>query len=147
MNLPVVSVIRSMYGVDNYAAYHTQADNQAEFSLDSIVDSALKIFDVLQSYALRQHSVMAQFIGEPQLGKYHLYPDSNSFNVNVRRRTTTYGSSLLPNILSILNLADGTLSIRELSKVLNLSLYELMDLLRTLESKKLIAYQPILQSK
>lgn len=141
LNLPMVSVIRSMHGIDNYAAYHTKADNQAEFSLDSIVDSALKIFDVLQAYALCQHSILAQYIGEPQLGKYQLYPDINSFNVSTKRMTTRYGSTLLPNILKLLSLADGSLSIEELAKILNISLYELMDLVRTLESKHLIAYQ------
>lgn len=141
MNLPVVSISRTMAGFDKYASYHTQADNQQEFSLDSVVDSALKIFDVLQAYSIHQQYVTAQYIGEPQLGKYNLYPSINNFNVGIKRMASRYSNISLPNILSLLNFANGTLSIWELAKILKISLYELMDLLRTLESKHLIAYQ------
>lgn len=109
MNLPVVSVFRTMYGVENYPFYHTQSDSQEYFSLDSIADSALKIFDILYVYGLRDQALIAQYIGEPQLGKYQLYPEVNEFSSNITRvratRRNINSASLLTNILFILNLS------------------------------------------
>lgn len=142
MNLPVISAIRTMYSIEGYPFYHTVADNQNYFSLDSIPDSALKLFDLIELYERRQGSVKATNIGEPQLGKYQLYPDVNNYNSNKKRQSTKYRfaqrTSLLIDILKILSFADGSLNLIELIKIMNLSPYELMDLLRTLESKGLL---------
>lgn len=140
-NLPVVSVFRTKYGIENYPFYHTQSDDQNYFSLDSVMDSAVKIFDVLEGYAYRNNSLKAQYVGEPQLGKYQLYPEIHDYSANLERvkpsRAQT-SPSLLNNILCILNLADGTLSLLELSQILNISLYELMHTIRVLTTNHLV---------
>lgn len=140
-NLPVVSIFRTKYDIDNYPFYHTQSDDQNYFSLDSVMDSAVKIFDVLEGYAYRNNSLKAQYVGEPQLGKYQLYPEINDYSANLERvkpsRAQT-SPSLLNNILCILNLADGTLSLLELSQILNISLYELMHTIRVLTTNHLV---------
>lgn len=143
INLPVISAVRTMYGNNNYPFYHTCSDNQDEFALDSIPDSALKLFDLIELYERRRESVTATNIGEPQLGKYKLYPEVNSYRSNMTRTSTRYSfaqrASLLTDILKILSFADGSLNLIELIRIMNLSPYELMDLLRTLESKGLLS--------
>jgi aminopeptidase-like protein len=94
-NLPVGSLMRSMYGT--YPEYHTSLDNKSFISFEAMVESVgmyLRIMKTLESNRLYKNLFPH---GEPQLGKRGLYE--------------TIGRNTIPELSSavfwLLNYADG----------------------------------------
>jgi aminopeptidase-like protein len=94
-NLPVGSLMRSMYGT--YPEYHTSLDNKAFISFEAMAESVemyLKVMKTLESNRLYKNLFP---YGEPQLGKRGLYE--------------TLGRNTIPELSSavfwLLNYADG----------------------------------------
>ncbi len=125
-DLPVCSIMRSKYG--EYPEYHTSLD-----LLDTVVtarglEESLEFYLAVISEIEAKRYPTASYVGEPQLGKRNLYPNTSikgSFG-NGRKLT------------DVLSLSDGTLSVEEMSRILDLELPELNDLLGVLEDHHLV---------
>tara|TARA_Y100000816_G_scaffold292616_1_gene289129 strand:- start:2201 stop:3511 length:1311 start_codon:yes stop_codon:yes gene_type:complete len=121
VDLPMVTVCRSKFG--EYKEYHTSLDN---FSLVN-VEGLLGGFKIVKSSIeeiFKLKIPKSKVICEPHLSKYNLY-DSINFKNN---------KNYSMNLLNFLQYADGTKSIKEISKVINLD-YKLCEKLSSVLKK------------
>jgi aminopeptidase-like protein len=98
-NLPVGRLSRTPYG--QYPEYHTSADNLDFVRPDSLGDSFLKIFEILDLAEKNQTFKNLNPMCEPQLGKRGLYDQ--------------IGADQLA-MLWVLNLSDGNHTLLEISR-------------------------------
>lgn len=124
VKLPVVQATRVQYA--SYPEYHSAWDNQDLFSLDSIVDSAVRVFELLRSYRSRKSSFTITTCCEPQLGKRNLYTDINVHGISKNLKA---GSVPINTLLVLLNLCDGSFSSRDLATLSGLSEEEVVSVL------------------
>lgn len=96
-NLPVGSLMRSMYG--KYPEYHTSADNKDYVSFEAMEKSVQKYLDVIELLEKNEKYINKMPYCEPQLGKRGLYPTLGS-----QKGTEDFVKAMM----WILNLADGT---------------------------------------
>jgi aminopeptidase-like protein len=94
-NLPVGSLMRSMYGT--YPEYHTSFDNKEFISFEAMAESVMMYLSIMKTIeATRSYTNLFPY-GEPQLGKRGLYE--------------TLGRNTIPELSStvfwLLNYADG----------------------------------------
>jgi len=75
-NLPVGSLMRTMYGV--YKEYHTSADNKSFISFEAMQKSIEKYLEIVKIIEMNDYYVNNQPYCEPQLGKRGLYPTLGS---------------------------------------------------------------------
>ena len=113
INIPVCCISRTKFG--EFSEYHTSKDvistqdNSgvvSEAGLEGGLNYIIKIYELLE----KDEFYKMKTFGEPQLGKYGLYPTvsmKNSTN-NVRK------------YVDIMAYLDGTLSLRQISSILNL---------------------------
>ena len=71
-NLPVGSLMRSMYGT--YPEYHTSLDNMGFVSAQGMADSLIAYLRMVQVHELNRKYINLKPYGEPQLGKRGLVP-------------------------------------------------------------------------
>jgi aminopeptidase-like protein len=115
-NLPVGSLMRTMYGV--YPEYHTSADNKCFISFDAMENSVKKYIEVVD---LIEHNkiYINQFPNcEPQLGKRGLYPALGSQKEKAIE---------LEAMMWILNLADGEHDLIDIIELSNINYKIIMD--------------------
>ncbi|HUY90553.1 MAG TPA: DUF4910 domain-containing protein [Pirellulales bacterium] len=96
-DLPVGVIARSIYG--SYPEYHTSLDNRDFISFASLVESVdayLAVLGVLDANATYRRTLPC---GEPQLGRYGLYPSLGG---------PTTRDEALTALRWLLNLADGS---------------------------------------
>ena len=72
--------------------------------------------------------------GEPFLSKYNLYPNVN-FNKNKNNNRKSY---ILNLILKILSLSNGKHDLFDLSNIIGISIFEIIDPIKELTNKKII---------
>jgi aminopeptidase-like protein len=125
-DLPVCSIMRSKYG--EYPEYHTSLDQ-----LDTVVtarglEESLEFYLAMISDIEAKRFPRARYVGEPQLGKRHLYP-----NTSIKG---SFGTAR--KLTDILSLADGSLSVEEICQILDLELAQLNDLLAVLAEHQLV---------
>jgi aminopeptidase-like protein len=109
LNLPVGSLMRTMYGV--YPEYHTSADNKDFISFEALEESVKKYLEVVHLMEYNKKYVNQLPNCEPQLGKRGLYPTLGS----QKEKTVDLQATIW-----ILNLSDGEhdlIDIIELSKI------------------------------
>jgi aminopeptidase-like protein len=107
IDLPVCSVTKTKYG--EYNEYHTSLDDLNFISPEGLGQS-LKFFENLYQTLEKNTTPRIKTLGEPQLGKRNLYP-----NTSIKGRM---GSSDLTNIISYL---DGQHNLSEISRICSLS--------------------------
>jgi aminopeptidase-like protein len=94
-NLPVGSLMRSMYGT--YPEYHTSLDNKAFISFEAMAESTEMYLGIMKTLESNRTYKNLFPYGEPQLGKRGLYQ--------------TLGKNTIPELSSavfwLLNYADG----------------------------------------
>jgi aminopeptidase-like protein len=94
-NLPVGSLMRSMYGT--YPEYHTSLDNKSFISFDAVAESVDMYLNIVKTLEINRIYKNLFPHGEPQLGKRGLYE--------------TLGRNTIPELSSavfwLLNYADG----------------------------------------
>jgi aminopeptidase-like protein len=127
-NLPVGRLSRSTHG--EYPEYHTSGDNLDFVSPDALADSLttlLAVFDDLESSRVY---VNLKPLGEPQLGKRGLY---RGLGGTVDRRAAEMA------LLWVLNLSDGTHSLRDIAERSGLSLDAVEEAADALVGAELLA--------
>lgn len=133
-NVPAVQVTRVQFGT--FPEYHSSGDNQELFSLDSVLDSVLILWRCLQIYEQREHNLICQVTGEPQLGKRGLYPDLHSDVGNKEQQQRNYRK--LKHLLTVLSMSDGSFTFDELRQILGCSPFELSALIEQLQQHGLV---------
>lgn len=126
-NLPVGSLMRTMYGI--YPEYHTSADNKDFISFEAMEESVKKYLNVIDMIENNHVYTCTMPFCEPQLGKRGLYPTLGS----QKSRT-----DFLNAMMWLLNLADGTKDLITISKISNQSYSLLVEVVKVLIDKNLL---------
>ncbi|WP_317383711.1 DUF4910 domain-containing protein [Anaerobiospirillum succiniciproducens] len=111
LNLKYVQATRTMYG--SYNEYHTSLDNSDTFSLCSIMDSALEIFDFIRYYEIAKLKPTLLNECDPQLGPRGLYPNSNDPESRAKRNNSHGELEVMLYILSLCSSGFTTEEIAE----------------------------------
>ena len=110
-NLPVGSIMRSMYGT--FPQYHTSFDNRDFISFDAMRESIDAYEDVLKAIELNRYYRNRVGFGEPQLGKYGLYPSlDNARDARRAKEAKEYSDAMM----WLLSLADGSSDLLAISE-------------------------------
>ena len=117
-NLPVGSLIRTMYG--KYPEYHTSADNKDFISFEAMEGSVNKYLEIIDLIELNQKYINTLPYCEPQLGKRGLYPTLGS-----QKGTESYVKAMM----WILNLTDGDHDLIDISLKSKIPILELKPVL------------------
>ena len=152
-NLPVGSLLRSMYGGKGFPEYHTSADNLDFMSKDNLSESFLTYISIIleletnfdnkqqsedqQNSGNRTAETEQRFLNlnpkcEPQLGKRGIYHQLGGQVDKLHHRDIELA------VFWILNLSDGTNSIKEITKKSGISMEKIKTGLEILISTKLI---------
>ncbi|GAU80041.1 protein containing aminopeptidase domain [Fusibacter sp. 3D3] len=131
VDLGMVTITRSKFGT--YPEYHTSADNLSLLSAKSLLESFEMVKEILLEVdqtidrvpynktvfrAMKKDNLVNTVCCEPQLGKRGLYPA-------LSMRGSAYS---VINIINVLVYADGSNSIEEISKIINLSSEETLKI-------------------
>jgi len=129
-NLPVGSLMRSMYGT--YPEYHTSGDNKDFISFDAMAQSVQKYLDAI--YIIENNYIYINKLPfcEPQLGKRGLYPTLGSQKDTEDRVTA---------MMWLLNQADGTQDLIEIGKKSGSSIFVLIDIAKKLCDENILEQQ------
>lgn len=123
--LPVVCLSRTKYGC--FGEYHTSFDNLdfiSQAGLGGGIRLITNCIDILEN----DRKYIVNTIGEPKLDKYGLYPDlSRSGSTdNIR------------NIVDTIAYLNGNNSVFDVANILNRDFFEILPIIKELESKGLI---------
>ena len=127
IDLPIASMMRTKYGM--YDEYHTSLDDLENVvspnGLEGGFDMYLKAISVIELNCFPKVKVM----GEPQLGKRGLYPNTST-------RESGKSVRLMMNLISW---SDGTNSLIDIADKCKVPVWELQPLLKTLEDNDLLS--------
>lgn len=118
-NLPVGSLMRTMYGI--YPEYHTSGDNKDIISFSAMEDSVNMYLDIIELIERNDYYINKLPYCEPQLGKRGLYPNLGSQKTK---------EDFVSGMMWILNLSDGSydlIDISIISKIPVKKLYPILD--------------------
>jgi aminopeptidase-like protein len=125
VDLPVVSVMRSKYW--DYPEYHTSADDMSLVTaagMQGSFDVYRRMIETLE----RNHRYAVQVLGEPQLGKRGLYPNTS----------TTGSTNAVRNLMNVIAYCDGQNDLIAIADKVNLSAAEVAGLLEPLLAEGLV---------
>ena len=146
-NLPVGSLMRSMYGTDSFPEYHTSADNLSFMKNDSLRESFSIFIEIIYeleknfsnktkpkiNYPEKNFSEKAYLNlfpkCEPHLRKSGLYRKFGGQKNDLESRKIDY------SILWILNLSDGQNSLRDISEKSGIDFSTIENIAKILEEK------------
>ena len=111
LNLKYVQATRTIYA--SYSSYHSSLDNSDTFSLCSIMDSALEIFDFIRYYEIAKLKPTLLNECDPQLGPRGLYPNSNDPETRAKRNNSNGELEVMLYILSLCSSGFTTEEIAE----------------------------------
>jgi len=121
IDLPVVSIMRSKYGT--YPEYHTSLDNLnfiSPLGLSNALKIYIKIIQVLENNYIYKPKIFC----EPQLGKRGLYNTSSNDNPI--------------DIVNLLAYLDGKNDLIDLSRLINVDFFEIVNYINALVKENLI---------
>ena len=127
IDLPIASIMRTKYG--EYPEYHTSLDNMSFISPEGL-DGSLNIFCHIIGCIESNFSPKAIIMGEPQLGKRGMYPDTSI-------KGSAKDTALMMNILTY---ADGKKDMIDISNILEPPLWEVKKTVDLLYKKKLLSF-------
>jgi aminopeptidase-like protein len=125
VDLPVVCFSRSLYG--KYPEYHTSADDLSFISSAGLQGS----FDVMKDCIMileNNRIYKVTTLCEPQLGKRGLYPSVS--------RKGQYDEVL--KLVNFLSYADGNNDLIDISNIIGVPVYELLELVTMLQDNELL---------
>ena len=132
--LPVGQVARTVYG--QYTEYHTSADDLDFMDVNQVLASARKILDFLELLEATVPHETTYGAGEPQLGRFDLYPGVNAPGEGMNSKTPDHEVNLTRLCLEVVSRADGE---RTLEALLHeVSREELVRAVELLRAKDLI---------
>ena len=126
-NLPVGSVMRTMYGV--FPEYHTSADNKDFISFSAMEESVNKYLDIIELIEKNDFYINRIPNCEPQLGKRGLYPTIGGQKGK---------KSSLEGMMWLLNLCDGQHDLIDISIRSKIDVKDLYPILDKLIENKII---------
>lgn len=125
VNLPVCTLSRTKFG--KFKEYHTSNDN-LDFVTEIGIGGGLNYIQQCINILENNECYKIKTVGEPQLGKYGLYPTiSQKGSADYTRRLT--------NIIAYLN---GENSILDIAEILNVPFNEVLEIIMQLNEKNLI---------
>lgn len=125
VNLPVCTLSRTKFGKFNQ--YHTSNDNLDFVTAEGLkggFEYVKKCIDILENNNIYK----IKTVGEPQLGKYGLYP-------TISQKGSADYTRNLTNIIAYLN---GKNTILDIAEILNVPFNEVMNIIDKLNNKKII---------
>ncbi len=150
-NLPVGSLMRSMYGNKDFPEYHTSADNLNFVNKTSLADSFLKYMSIIckleenfgkfsnqNSNYKKEETENLEFYKnlnpkcEPQLGKRGIYRLLGGQNNDLNNRKDEFA------LFWVLNLSDGNHSLSDISKISGFDQLEIKKAVDILVEKNLL---------
>jgi len=127
VDLPICSIMRTKYW--EYPEYHTSLDNMDMITPDGLYGGyniLKKTIEILETNKIYISTTLC----EPQLGKRGLYDSGKHASSNIVDKVR--------KIINFLAYADGTNDLIEISKILTIEYFELLDLVDLLLEKELI---------
>ena len=135
LNLKYVQATRTMYA--SYSSYHSSLDNSDTFSLCSIMDSALEIFDFIRYYEIAKLKPTLLNECDPQLGPRGLYPNSNDPETRAKRNNS-HGE--LEVMLYILSLCSSGFTTEEIAEFIDESPLRVSNIIYKLYNTKVLDF-------
>lgn len=136
-NLPVGQMSRFVYGT--YAGYHNSLDTKEFMTITALQQTLDELEQVLLALELDGYYVNMRPYGEVKLDRHNLYPDMNSPNLWGRSSNTVVdGRTLLNQVLTVLNYADGTYTLREVAEACGSNVLDLRTVVEVLQEKGLL---------
>ena len=125
VNLPVCTLSRTKFG--KFKEYHTSNDN-LDFVTEIGIGGGLNYIQQCINILENNECYKIKTVGEPQLGKYGLYP-------TISQKGSADYTRKLTNIIAYLNGKNTVLNIAE---ILNVSFNEVLEIIMQLNEKNLI---------
>lgn len=114
-DLPMGQFSRMIYG--QYPGYHNSLDTKEVMTIEALQQSVNEIEEILKMQELNGYYKNQKPFGEPQLGKYGLYPDLNApTNWGMSNNKLLDGRQLLNELLMLLNYSDGNHTLLDIVK-------------------------------
>ena len=131
IDLPLCTFCRSMFGT--YSEYHTSEDNFNVVTAKGLKDSFKIIKNIIDAFEIGIFPKI-DVLGEPQLGKRNLYPNTSNFFEGRHPAKTR---------MDIIAYCDSIHNIFEIAKLININLSEVVKEIYLLKKSKLIKTRDI----
>ena len=115
-DLPIATIMRSKYC--EYPEYHTSLDTLGGVVTEDGLTGGFRALQTAISIIELNFTPVVTTIGEPQLGKRGLYPDTS-------HKGSTDG---VRNLINMISLSDGTKSLLEIAEIMDTPFIELLEL-------------------
>lgn len=125
VDLPVASLMKSKYGT--YPEYHTSLDNLDFISREGLAESYIMIQTVIEILELNRFYKL-KTMGEPQLGKRGLYP-----NTSTKKSITA-----VRDLMNVIAYCDGETDMIYLSDICGLKFKKVSEIMEILKSNDLV---------
>ena len=125
IDLPLATFCRSRFG--DYPEYHTSLDDFNVVTANGLQGSFEIMKNIIDAFELGLYPKV-KFLCEPNLGKRGLYPLTSELN-------GVHPAELRTNILAY---CDGQTSLFEISQILNINLYYVIQEIKILKTNKII---------
>ena len=125
VNLPIATIMRSKY--DEYPEYHTSLDNLSLISpagLKGGLDALIKAIEAIEFNCYPKVEVL----GEPQLGKRGLYPETS----------TKESTDAVRSMMDLLTYSDGKIDLIDIAEKINCPIWELYEIVENLVNQDLL---------
>lgn len=126
VDLPIATIMRSKY--DEYPEYHTSLDDLSLISpagLKGGLNAFIKSIEAIEFNCFPK----VQVLGEPQLGKRGLYPETS----------TKESTDAVRTMMDFITYADGKIDLLEIAEKINAPVWELYEIVETLVQHGLIS--------
>ncbi len=127
IDLPVCTFCRSKFG--SYPEYHTSEDNFNLVTAEGLKDSFKVMKNIIEAFEIGIYPQI-NVLGEPQLGKRNLYPNSSKLYDGRHPAKTR---------MDIIAYCDSTNNIFEISNLININLSVVIKEIAELKNKKLLS--------
>ncbi|MDG1203244.1 MAG: DUF4910 domain-containing protein [SAR86 cluster bacterium] len=126
VDLPIATIMRSKY--DEYPEYHTSLDDLSLISpagLKGGLNAFIKSIEAIEFNCFPK----VQVLGEPQLGKRGLYPETS----------TKESTDAVRTMMDFITYADGKIDLLEIAEKINAPVWELYEIVEKLVQHGLIS--------